>query len=249
MILAGLIMRAIFRDTEEQGLIREFFGHRDAGFFVDVGAADPQVNSQSWHLEQLGWSGVLVEPRPEFAEKLRCARRAQVFEAACSSPRNAGRTMTLRVRGGLSTLNGNLVVAGLKPHNEISVQIRTLDDVLVEAQAPRPIDFLSIDVEGHETELLDGFDLARWQPRLLLIEDHAKSLKLHRLIQQRGYKWVRRTGLNAWYVPADSAMDVAWFGRLQFFRKYHLGRPPRHIRDTLRRLRIRLGVLPPRYPE
>jgi FkbM family methyltransferase len=242
-------MRAIFRDTEEQALIKEFFSTRGAGFFVDVGAADPQVNSQSWHLEQLGWSGVLVEPRPEFAEKLRRARRARVFEVACSSKRNSGRAMTLRVRGGLSTLNDNLVVAGLKPHNEISVQIRTLDDVLVEAGAPAPVDFLSIDVEGPEVELFDGFDLARWQPRLLLIEDHAKSMKLHHLIQQRGYKWVRRTGLNAWYVPVDSPMHVDLFGQLQFFRKYHLGRPPRHVRDTLRRLRIRFGILPPQYPE
>jgi FkbM family methyltransferase len=242
-------MRAIFRDTEELPLVREFFANKGSGFFVDVGAADPQRGSQSWHLEQLGWSGILVEPRPDYAEKLRRARRARVFENACSSPRNAGRTMPLRVRGGLSTLNENLVIAGLKPHSEVSVQIRTLNDVLTAAGAPAPLDFLSIDVEGHEVELFDGFDLARWQPRLLLIEDHAKHLKLHHLIQQRGYKWVRRTGLNAWYVPADSPMHVGWFGRLQFFRKYHLARPVRHLRDTLRRFRTRVGVLPPRYPE
>ena len=52
------------------------------------------------------------------------------------------------------------------------VPTRTLDSILEEAEAPAPIDLLSIDVEGHETEVLRGFDFGRWQPLLILIEDH-----------------------------------------------------------------------------
>jgi FkbM family methyltransferase len=238
-------MRAIFPAEQEQGLIQEFFEDRRSAFFVDVGAADPQFGSQTWHLEQAGWSGFLVEPRPEMAEKLRRDRRVPVYEVACSSAANVGRTMTLHLRGGYSSLSENLVVAGLEPQGIVEVQIRTLDDLLTEMNAPQPIDFVSIDVEGHEIEVLDGFNLERWRPRLILIEDHVLDLRLHRLLQQRGYKWVRRTGLNAWYVPVDSPMRVGRAGWLQFFRKYYLSMPTRRVRDAVRLVRASTGIWPP----
>jgi FkbM family methyltransferase len=237
--------RAIFPPEQEQELIQEFFNEQQPAFFVDVGAADPEFGSQSWHLEQAGWSGVLVEPRPDMAEKLRRDRRVPVYEVACSSPNNVGRSMTLHLRGGYSSLSGNLVVAGLKPQGIVNVSIRTLDDLLTESKAPAPIDFVSIDVEGHEIEVLDGFDLDNWRPRLILIEDHVPDLRLHRLLQQRGYKWVRRTGLNAWYVPADNPMRVGWVGWLQFFRKYYLNMPTRRVRDAVRHVRASTGIWPP----
>lgn len=240
-------VRAIFPPEQEEGLIQDFFRGRPPGFFVDVGAADPEFGSQSWHFEKAGWTGILVEPRPDLARKLRQTRRATVYEAACSSSHNAGRTMPLNLRGGYSSLNANLVIAGLEPQGTIQVPIRTLDDILTEAKAPAPIDFVSIDVEGHETEVLDGFDLDRWQPRLILIEDHILNLGLHRMLQGRGYKWVRRSGLNGWYVPADAAMAVGWVGRLQFIRKYYLNLPTRRVRDAVRRTRAGLGILPPSH--
>jgi FkbM family methyltransferase len=239
-------MRAIFRAEDEARLIAEFLGGIKDGFFVDVGAADPKINSQSWQLEQAGWSGIVVEPRPDFAARLRQARRAKVFEVACSSARNRG-TMRLNLMGGLSTLNDRLVIAGMRPQGAVEVAIRTLDEILTEAQAPAPLDFISIDVEGHEIEVLDGFDLARWRPRFILIEDHVLDLKLHRALVARGYKWVRRTGLNAWYLPADAPMTVGWLGWLQFFRKYYLSLPTRWIRDAVRRVRSATGILPPRH--
>jgi len=120
------------------------------------------------------------------------------------------------------------------------VPARTLDDILEEAKAPVPIDLLSIDVENHEIEVLSGLTLTRWQPRLILIEDLALNLNLHRLLTSRGYKWVRRTGLNGWYVPADSPMTVGPFGRWQFLRKHYLGVPFRLVREAKRKQREKL---------
>src|SRR5438067_2108482 len=129
-------MRSIFRGDRQEALVREFFSDRKSGYFVDVGAADPQNNSQSWQFEQAGWLGLLVEPRPDKAEMLRHRRRAMVFEAACSSPDNAGGTMPLHVAGGYSSLNDKLVIAGLDAKGSIDVSIRTLDEILTEARAP-----------------------------------------------------------------------------------------------------------------
>jgi FkbM family methyltransferase len=239
-MLAQFAARAVFPPEVENKLKEEFFcGARD-GFFVDVGANDPEQMSQTWHLERLGWRGVLIEPQPALAEKLKEQRRAAVFACACSSPQNAGKMLPFQLAGIQSSLNLNFFVAGMRKEAMIEVPARTLDDILTEVNAPVPIDLLSIDVESHEIDVLNGVTLARWRPRLILIEDLALNLRLHRLLQACGYKWVRRTGLNGWYVPAASPLSVSAFGRWQFFRKHYLGVPFRHLREAKRKLRERL---------
>jgi FkbM family methyltransferase len=234
-------MTAIFGYEVENQLKEEFFGRSKRGFFVDVGANDPVVGSQTWHLEQLGWDGVLVEPQRDLAEKLRQRRRAKVYPVACSSPANSGKTMTLHLAGIQSSLKPDFFVPDMRPDGVSEVPISTLDEILTESNAPAPLDLVSIDVETHEIEVLNGFDLARWRPKLILIEDIVLNLRLHRYLASKGYKWIRRTGLNGWYVPIDRTFRISPFGRLQFFRKYYLGVPFRVARETLRPLRHRLN--------
>ncbi|HEY6257451.1 MAG TPA: FkbM family methyltransferase [Xanthobacteraceae bacterium] len=233
-------MTAIFSYHVENQLKEEFFGRAARGFFVDVGANDPQDGSQTWHLEQLGWDGVLVEPQRDLAERSRQRRRAKVYAVACSSPANAGKTMTLNLAGIQSSLNPSFFVPDMRPGGVCEVPVMTLDQILTDAKAPVPLDLVSIDVESHEIEVLSGFDLARWRPRLILIEDLALNLRLHRYLTSKGYKWVRRTGLNGWYVPNDHAFPISPFGHLQFIRKYYLGVPFRVMREALRPIRHRL---------
>lgn len=221
---------------EERHLIRDFFGGRP-GYFVEVGANDPYQHSQTWHLEQRGWDGVLIEPQPALAERLKAERRAQVFAAACSSPERAGRTVSLYVAGAQSTLDRDSMSPGHRPDGVIDVPARTLDDILTEARSPAPLDFLSVDVEGHEIEVLRGFDIARWRPRLILLEDHVVSLDKHRYLKARGYRLIRRTIFNGWYVPADQPVLIGWRTRIEIMRKYYLALPVRWLRDRLRRTR------------
>lgn len=241
-MLAGLVERAIFPPDVENELKEKFFSGARHGFFVEVGANDPEHMSQTWHLERLGWRGVLVEPQPALVQKLRERRRAAVFGCACSSPGDAGKMLPFQVSGIHSSLNPNFFVAGARKEEVIDVPVRTLDDILEEAKAPVPIDFLSIDVESHEIEVLAGLTLSRWRPRLILIEDPALGLRLHRLLRSQGYKWLRRSGINSWYVPADSAASVSAFGRWQFVRKHYLGVPLRIARERKRQWREQLGV-------
>lgn len=219
---------------EEARLVREFFGGRP-GFFVEVGANDPELISQSWHLEQIGWRGVLIEPLPDYAERLRKTRQAKVYELASTSPELAGRPLMLHVAGPLSAIDPARMASGAVPEQTIAVATRTLDDVLRDAGAPRPLDFVSIDVEGHELEVLRGFDLAYWQPRLVLLEDHVADLSRHRYMQRAGYRLIRRSGDNGWYVPAGPR--VGWRERYEILRKYYLALPFRTLRNLSRRLR------------
>src|SRR5258708_5034959 len=122
---------AIHNEEREQELVQEFFaGSR--GFFVEVGANDPRNSSQSWHLEQRGWKGILIEPHPQLASKLREARRSPVYEIACSSPNNRGLRLPFYVAGAMSSLDRAEMAPGTRPEAAISVPIRALDDV----QAP-----------------------------------------------------------------------------------------------------------------
>lgn len=232
-------LAAVFKPDREVSLVREFFRDTPQGFFVEVGANDPKKDSQSFHLEEAGWQGILVEPLPELANELRRVRKARVFEVACSSPDRAGQTMTLHVAGPFSSFDPHLAVTGMRADRTVDVKVDTLDHVLSEGGAKR-IDLMSVDVEGHELEVLSGFDFARWQPRLILLEDHVSSLDKHRFMRRSGYALMRRTGLNGWYVPQASAPAMDLVGRLQIFRKYYLALPLRIFRDWRRRRRDRI---------
>ncbi|HWL06527.1 MAG TPA: FkbM family methyltransferase [Xanthobacteraceae bacterium] len=229
--------RAVFPYDDEIPLIREFFRDIRQGYFVEVGAHDPVKDSQTLHLEQIGWTGILIEPQPDLAHKLHETRRAKVFAVACSSPERAGQTGILHVAGAFSSFDEQLMVSGARASHAIEVPLATLDEVLSEGGAPVNFDLLSVDVEGHEIEVLRGFDFLYWRPRLILLEDHVVGLDKHRFLEANDYRLMRRTGLNAWYVPREHAWPLGWRERWDLFRKYRLGLRFRLLREAIRRRR------------
>jgi hypothetical protein len=148
--------------------------------------------------------------------------------------------MPLHVAGALSSLDPERMAPGAVPERIIEVPVRTLDDILREARALAGFDLLSVDVEGHELEVLSGCDLARWRPRLVLLEDHVGNLEKHRFMKGAGYCLIRRVENNGWYVPRDAAGAVAPRERWDIVRKYYLGLPFRMARNASRALRRRL---------
>lgn len=120
----------------------------DSGYFVDVGAHDGVVHSNTYALEQRGWTGVCIEPDPTVIPQLESNRSCHAIGYAISNERGA---VTIRPSG--------VLVAAL-----------TLAQLLPLCDAPPIIDYLSIDVEGHELEVLAGMDFDRWHVRLATIE-------------------------------------------------------------------------------
>lgn len=214
----------------EQDLVRAFFGGRTEGYYVDVGANHPTWESQTWHLDQLGWQGVLVEPQPDLCELLRRERRGTVVQCACSSPQASGTQVPLLLAGGHSTLNSVPIAVGTETQRSVLVECRTLDDVLTQAGAPPRFDFLSVDIEGHEMEMFRGFTLADWAPALVLLEDHVIDHRKHDHMVHHGYQLILRTGLNSWYVPLAQAYRLSLGARLEYLRKYWLALPLRRQR-------------------
>jgi FkbM family methyltransferase len=217
-------MRAVFREEHERALLASYLPAK--GFFVEVGAYQPVALFQTWELEQRGWDGFLIEPIAEHAESLRRERRARVFEVACGRPEQHGETVPIYVAGARSSLK-----FAHGPPND--VRVVTLDSVLAEGDV-LGIDFLSVDVEGAELDVLLGFSFERYRPGLILLEDFAEGLERHRFMRARGYKRVRRTGNNSWYVREDVPFPVSLFGRWQLFRKYNLSIPVRWLKRMTR---------------
>ena len=222
----------------EKELVRAYFGERGASFFVEVGANDPKLLSQTWHLEEKGWRGILVEPNPSCAEALRQHRKnAVVFQVACSSPENSGEALFhFSKSNALSGLQQHVDDPRIVYERSELVKVMTLDAVLEKAGNPQ-IDFLSIDVEGTELDVLRGLDLVKHHPALILLEDKVHTLQKHFHLKRNGYKLVRRTGVNNWYIPRDASYMTPWMERVKLFRKMYLGTFWRKVKLQLKRRR------------
>jgi FkbM family methyltransferase len=231
-------------EAEEKELVWKFFGRKRDGVFVEVGANDPVAGSQTWLLEQHGWQGVLVEPQASLCEKLRTARpRSKVFQVACSRPGSKGEAdLILTEYDGNATLKPQRDSHGINYVGAERVRITTLDSVL-QAAGVSHIDFVSLDVEGHEIEVMRGFSFENYKPSLILIEDGVRDLSKHRFLKRRGYKLVKRTTLNNWYVPMEHPFKMSsWREQLGLFRKMYLGLPFRKLQLFLRRRRAEKSV-------
>ena len=231
MLFVSLMNR---QNQSQDQIVWEFFSRRDTGFFVEVGANHPQEGSQTWLLEQKGWRGVLVEPQERLFKQLCQARpRSQVFRAACSAPDKTGFAdlhIPADALNGFATLERNVDDFEIRYERTERVALATLDALLARAGAPK-VDFLSIDTEGTELDVLRGFDVRQHRPGLILIEDKGQSLAKHRHLRGQGYKLVKRTELNNWYVPQDTVFTLTTTGeRLKLWRKVFLGLPFRQLR-------------------
>jgi FkbM family methyltransferase len=233
----------------EDALLWEHFGGRRDGFFVEAGANHPTVCSQTWLFEQNGWTGILIEPISDKYELIRKERPgSRVMRLALGAPEQRGRAR-FNVAAGQDGLSGLVVNDGVTVERVEEVEVRTLDEVLAETGNPK-LDLVSIDVEGLELQVLRGFNLERHQPAVLLVEDHLQRLGVHRFVVQHGYRLVKRTGCNNWYVPRGSRFTLATPAeKLGLWKEIWLDTPVRCVRYFFKRWRARRrkqsGSLPP----
>ena len=226
----------------EDKLVWDYFHRKARGFFVEVGANDPAILSQTYLLEQNGWEGILVEPQAFCCERLRHLRqRSKVFQVACGAPEQKGKAV-LRVakHNDRSTLATQVLNEKVEFTHSVEVDMTTLDEIVAQSGKPR-LDFLSIDVEGAELDVLRGFTLSKHQPGLIIVEDDVFDLRLHSHLRAQGYKLVKRTGSNNWYVPNAAPYPVGLGERLRLFRKMHLATPLRRLKRFLRARRSEQG--------
>jgi FkbM family methyltransferase len=197
----------------EDRILSKIFSTRSTGVCVEVGANDGINDSMTLYFERMGWTCVLVEPNPSLCEAIRRDRRALLFECAASA--TSGATILNVAEGadrahGVSSI-GDSTVARERierygfTSRPIEVATRRLDDILEDAGVQAPLDFVTIDVEGHELDVLRGFSLALWRPSVVILEDNSQFLdrRVRHHMRESGYLPIRRTGVNDWYAHRD----------------------------------------------
>jgi len=222
-----------YAQNREDVLAWDYFGRKTDGFFVEVGANHPTELSQTWLLEQRGWKGILVEPLPSCCEKLRAVRKNSIVcEAAAGAPEQVGEA-TLNVAQSDVWSHLGEEKEELPLASRVRVLVRTLENILEEFHAPH-IDLLSIDTEGMEIAVLRGLHLEQRRPSLVLLEDHMETLDLFFYMRRAGYKLMKRTGPNNWWVPAaTNAMRMTTRERLSLWNRIWFRHPRRRLRWLL----------------
>lgn len=198
-----------YAGSAEDVMLRRFFGDQAAGFYIDIGAHDPLIGSVTQHFYLSGWRGINIEPLPAFFQRLVDARPDDInLNVAVSE--NAG-TLDLIVdhtEPGLSTMTQELADEYARAGHRlerIQVPTRPLAAIVREHCAGKTVDFLKIDAEGHELEILRGIDLSGWRPRLILIEAGYKPEVWAPIVESAGYVLAGTDLWNRYYVRSEDA--------------------------------------------
>ncbi len=181
------------------------------GFYIDVGAQDPDVATVTRAFYERGWSGINIEPVAKYHEMLCRARPRDTNMMLAAGAEEAERDFFEIANTGLSTLSPEL--AGTHrgagwPSTLQRVRQRRLADVWSE-HVKTPVHFLKVDAEGSEAEVLAGADLARNRPWIILVEAVAPMTQIpdhdkwERAITDADYDFVYFDGLNRFYVARE----------------------------------------------
>ena len=158
----------------EEWIVRDFFADKKDGFFVDVGANHYKITSNTYYLEtSLHWSGIAIEPLTEFqADYAKFRPRTRFFPFFVSDSSNQRAKMYV-LEHSTQTSSGDKTFTEQpgKKLQELEVPTITLTDLL-DSEKVQHVDYMSIDIELWEPKALAGFDIERFQPKLVCIEAH-----------------------------------------------------------------------------
>ncbi|MEM7243492.1 MAG: FkbM family methyltransferase [Pseudomonadota bacterium] len=189
----------------------ELGGDHHGGFFVEFGATNGITMSNSHILEKkYGWNGIVAEPNPEYHERLGRERDCQISHKCVYSTTGQTFKFLCAEKGLMSRLshinpedhneqNGKRIVK-----EEIDVETISLEDLLTEYNAPDEIEYMSVDTEGSELEILKAFDFSKRNVKMLTVEHNFTPLRqeIYDLLSANGYKrrFPEYTRFDDWYI-------------------------------------------------
>ena len=187
---------------QDKWIIRRVFPGVTDGYFVDVGAGDGIDGSNTKALEDLGWTGVAIDPFPTNWEGRKCT----LFREVVSSRK--GEVVEFRVAGGAGGIDEH--IGRWRDQVETSPLVKltttTIGDILERADAPSFIHYVSLDIEGAEYEALKGFPFSKYKVGAFTIEhnfEEPKRRQIRELLGMNGYRFVRQQAVDDWYLSAD----------------------------------------------
>ena len=240
---------------EDIHLLRALSGvHHEVGFYIDIGAWDPEINSVTKLFYDAGWHGINVEPSPKWFARLLEQRPRDINLQVAVSETPGEITYYEHPDGGLGTTvetiadlhktSGHLQKEGLK------VKTLTLTQICDE-YAPRDVHFLKIDVEGGEGSALRSMDFQKYRPWILCIESHLPlrpSIQTYEewdhYVLDSGYQFVFTDSINRYYVAREHGERSASFAfPSDFYTHINEVRHVRRLEERIRSLEANMSVI------
>ncbi|MEM1402811.1 MAG: FkbM family methyltransferase [Pseudomonadota bacterium] len=202
-----------------QDLLAYFYADRKkSGYFVEFGATDGVEKSNTYLLErEFGWSGILAEPNRSWHQELRSKRSVKIDERCVWSEGGEELEFAECENQELATLesllHSDLHRRSRRVINRYRVQTVTLDELLLTHQAPKFIDFLSVDTEGSEAEIIRNFDFSTWEFGFVCIEHNRRKEsedQIETTLSSNGYQRVGKavSKFDAWFIGPSIRRSV-----------------------------------------
>jgi FkbM family methyltransferase len=185
-----LILYALLRNVKE-------------GFYVDVGANYPVIDSVTKLFYDKDWHGINIEPIIGLHAELEKARPRDLnLQCGAGSSVATAKLREYTTVPGWSTFDPKQQKQADLPYQEYAVDIMPLRDIFKEAQVTN-IDFIKIDVEGYEYEVVAGNDWKKYRPKVICIEANHIHRDWRPLLKAADYKLFVSDGLNDYYVSKE----------------------------------------------
>ena len=185
----------------------------EKGFYIDVGAQDPVVDSVTKAFYERGWRGINIEPVEQWFQKLLKDRPEDINLRLVASS-ETGNVRFFEVRDtGMSTMNVDFARQHAAQGFEVQeheIPAKPLDAICVEFTV-KEVHFLKIDVEGAEAEVLRGIGLTDVRPWIIFVEATEPNSQVttheewEHLLTSRGYEFAYFDGLNRFYIAQEQA--------------------------------------------
>lgn len=217
-ILDGHALKSYSQEGEDMILCR-FFAEKPKGFYVDVGAHHPKRFSNTFLFYKLGWSGINIDAMPGSMEQFKRTRPRDInLEMPVGTGQNS-LTYYIFNETALNSFDSRLSqdrVSTLDSYHierTIKLDTKSLHSILDEYLPPNtPIDFMSIDVEGMDLEVLRSNNWSKYRPEIVLVEildmslSDIKSSDTNKFMESCGYEIYAKTVNTVFFkrgVPHD----------------------------------------------
>ena len=205
-------------ENNQEFFVLDTVHYKKNGYFIDIGAADGITASNTFILEKwYNWFGICVDPNPVFLQSLFNCRNSAVSTLCVHA--ESGKVLPFKFFNDDKGFFGWNFRSGLKEHvssinddidksfSTINVFSISLNDLLKLYNAPKNIDYLSLDVEGSEYAILSTFDFDEYDIKCITVEHcfTEQRDKIYQLLSKNGYSRVyeERSGQEDWYVKNE----------------------------------------------
>ena len=203
-------MMISYSQNFEDVVLNRVFLNQPFGFYIDVGAHHPVNGNDTKTFYDRGWKGINIEPDPAAFNLLINARPRDFNHQIITGSDNSTREFYLVTPSGLSTADPDIAEYYINQHGhdvqKVIKDVMTLDYIIEKDFPDQTIDFLKIDVEGTELEVLKGLSLDKIMPKIIVCESihpvtgerNDQDIQLH--LKSFDYEFAVFNGVNSFYV-------------------------------------------------